>query len=77
MESHKDESWRDVQGGEAAPKSNLATAIIGTPADVRQRIQEFIDAGTTHFDLWFIYPTYESYLKQLRLFATEVLPAFR
>ena len=74
---NKQESWRDVQGGAEAPKSNLATAIIGTPADVRQRISEFIAAGTTHFDLWFIYPTYEAYLKQLRLFATEVLPAFR
>jgi alkanesulfonate monooxygenase SsuD/methylene tetrahydromethanopterin reductase-like flavin-dependent oxidoreductase (luciferase family) len=74
---NRTETWRDGAGGEDAPESTLQTAVIGTPADVRERITQLIDAGSTHFDLWFIYPTFESYVKQLRLFAQEVIPAFR
>jgi alkanesulfonate monooxygenase SsuD/methylene tetrahydromethanopterin reductase-like flavin-dependent oxidoreductase (luciferase family) len=74
---NKDESWRDAPGGEDAPQSALSTAVIGTPELVRERVAQLIDAGSTHFDLWFIYPTYEAFVKQLRLFAKEVIPAFR
>ena len=49
-------------------------AIIGTPDNVRQRIQEYIDAGITHFMLWFLdAPSDEG----MTLFAEHVLPAFR
>jgi alkanesulfonate monooxygenase SsuD/methylene tetrahydromethanopterin reductase-like flavin-dependent oxidoreductase (luciferase family) len=74
---NKDETWRDAPGGAEAPKSAIDTAVIGTPKQVRQRVAELVNSGATHFDLWFIYPTYEAYLKQLRLFAKEVIPAFR
>ena len=40
-------------------------------------VQAFVDAGSTHFDLWFMYSNYDSLLKQMRLFATEVMPAFQ
>jgi alkanesulfonate monooxygenase SsuD/methylene tetrahydromethanopterin reductase-like flavin-dependent oxidoreductase (luciferase family) len=73
----REETWRDAPGGEEAPKSALSTAIVGTPEDVRQRVREYVEAGATHFDLWFIYPDYLSLMKQMRLFANEVLPAFR
>jgi alkanesulfonate monooxygenase SsuD/methylene tetrahydromethanopterin reductase-like flavin-dependent oxidoreductase (luciferase family) len=50
--------------------------VLGTPAQIRDKVKEFIDAGANYFDLWFMYPTYESLMKQMRLFAKEVLPAF-
>jgi len=49
-------------------------AIIGTPKEVRQRIQEYIDAGIVHFLLWFLdTPSDEG----MTLFAERVLPSFR
>jgi alkanesulfonate monooxygenase SsuD/methylene tetrahydromethanopterin reductase-like flavin-dependent oxidoreductase (luciferase family) len=72
----KQDTWRDAAGADEAPKSNLSTAIIGTPEDVRQRVREYIDAGANYFDVWYIYPNYESLMRQMRLFATEVMPAF-
>jgi len=49
-------------------------AIIGTPEEVRQRIQEYIDAGIVHFLLWFLdTPSDEG----MTLFAERVLPSFR
>ena len=71
------DTWRDAEGAEEAPRSSLTTAVIGTPADVKAVVQQFVDAGSTHFDLWFMYSDYESLLKQMRLFATEVMPAFQ
>ena len=48
--------------------------FIGTPASVRRRVQEFADLGVTHFMLWFMdFPDFAG----LRLFAREVMPAFR
>ncbi len=49
-------------------------AIIGTPEEVRQRIQEYIEAGIVHFLLWFLdTPSDEG----MTLFAERVLPSFR
>ena len=73
----REDTWRDAKGAEEAPKSNLDTAAIGTPDQIRERVQEFIDAGTNYFDLWFIYPNYESLMKQMRLFAEKVIPALK
>lgn len=73
----REDTWRDAKGAEEAPKSNVETAVIGTPDMIRRRIQEFIHAGANYFDLWFMYPRYDSFMKQMRLFAKEVLPAFR
>ena len=68
------DNWR---GAEEAPRCSLTTAVIGTPDDVKATVQEFVDAGSTHFGLWFMYSDYPSLLEQIRLFATEAIPAFR
>ncbi len=73
----REDTWRDAKGAEEAPRSNVETAVVGTASEVRDRVQEFIDAGATCFDLWFMYPRYDALLKQMRLFAEKVLPAFR
>jgi alkanesulfonate monooxygenase SsuD/methylene tetrahydromethanopterin reductase-like flavin-dependent oxidoreductase (luciferase family) len=76
MWKHED-TWRNAKGAEEAPASSVETAVVGTPAQIRDKVKEFIDAGANYFDLWFMYPTYESLMRQMRLFAKEVLPAFR
>jgi alkanesulfonate monooxygenase SsuD/methylene tetrahydromethanopterin reductase-like flavin-dependent oxidoreductase (luciferase family) len=73
----RNDTWRDAKGAEEAPKSNVETAVVGTPAMIRERIEESIDAGANYFDLWFMYPRYGALIKQMRLFAKEMLPAFR
>ena len=73
----REDNWRDAKGAEEAPVSSIETAVVGTPAQIRDKVKEFIDTGANYFDLWFMYPTYESLMRQMRLFAKEVLPAFR
>jgi probable F420-dependent oxidoreductase len=73
----REDTWRDARGAEEAPKSNIETAVVGTPSVIREKVKEFIDAGANYFDLWFMYPSYDALLKQMRLFAKEVLPAFK
>ena len=48
--------------------------LLGTPDEVRAQIQEYIDAGITH---WIIAMGPPFDLAALRLFAEEVIPAFR
>jgi hypothetical protein len=39
--------------------------------------QAYADAGVSHFEIKFIYPTLERHSEMLQLFAREILPAFR
>jgi alkanesulfonate monooxygenase SsuD/methylene tetrahydromethanopterin reductase-like flavin-dependent oxidoreductase (luciferase family) len=56
------------------PEALRETTLIGTPSDVRQQLQEYIDAGADHFMLWFLdAPSADG----MRLFAKDVLPQFR
>jgi F420-dependent oxidoreductase-like protein len=48
--------------------------LVGTPEEVISRLQEFVNAGFTYFVLRFPDATE---LKPLRMFAEEVIPAFR
>jgi len=54
-----------------------AASLIGSPARMRERVGEFIEAGVTHFELKFIYQTVDNLLQQMELFAESVFPAFR
>lgn len=59
--------------GEAA-ESWRAKALVGTPEQVCEKIQRYIDAGCTGFVPWC--PDYPS-TETLELFAREVIPNFR
>ncbi|MBI2184840.1 MAG: LLM class flavin-dependent oxidoreductase [Thaumarchaeota archaeon] len=72
----KKEDWRKVEGAEKAPRSNIETAAVGTPSKLLKEVEAFVDAGATYFDLWFMYPRYESLMSQMKLFAKEVMPLF-
>jgi probable F420-dependent oxidoreductase len=51
--------------------------IIGSVDDVCRRVEEFVEAGVTHFELKLLYSTMEELLQQMDLFANEVVPKFR
>jgi alkanesulfonate monooxygenase SsuD/methylene tetrahydromethanopterin reductase-like flavin-dependent oxidoreductase (luciferase family) len=48
-------------------------SLIGSPSEVRDQIAAYSEAGVSHFELKFIYPTIERCLEQMRLFSSEVL----
>src|SRR5262249_40610678 len=52
-------------------------SLIGSPKEIRRTGRECGDAGASHFEIKFIYPTLEPHSEMLQLFAQEVLPAFR
>ena len=68
--------WGLMWQRKEAPVEAVRKASVGTPSKIIKDVEQFIDAGTTHFDLWFMYPRYEELLRQMRLFAKEVLPSF-
>jgi alkanesulfonate monooxygenase SsuD/methylene tetrahydromethanopterin reductase-like flavin-dependent oxidoreductase (luciferase family) len=51
--------------------------IFGSVADVHRRVEEFVAAGVTHFELKFIYPTIGELTRQMELWANEILPRYR
>ena len=52
-------------------------SLIGSPEEIRRRVKAYGDAGVSHFEIKFIYPTLERHSEMLRLFAREILPARR
>lgn len=63
--------WGAVTGESA--DSYRRGHLVGTPAEVVDRIEEYVARGATYFVMWF--PDYPSQ-SGLELFATEVLPHF-
>ena len=56
------------------PESFTNATFVGTPDEVREQVQSYIDAGTDHFLLWFL-DAPDSL--GMDLFARDVIPAFR
>jgi alkanesulfonate monooxygenase SsuD/methylene tetrahydromethanopterin reductase-like flavin-dependent oxidoreductase (luciferase family) len=54
-----------------------AVSLIGSPKEIRNRVKDYSDAGVSHFEIKFIYPSLERHSNMLQLFAREILPAFR
>ena len=52
-------------------------SLIGSPEEIRRTVKAYADAGVSHFEIKFIYPTLQRHSRMLQLFAREVLPAFR
>jgi len=51
--------------------------IFGSVDDVKRRVEEFVEAGVTHFELKLIYPTLDDLVAQMALWAEEILPLYR
>jgi probable F420-dependent oxidoreductase len=54
-----------------------ASSLIGTPEEVKDRIEQYVAAGCTYFELKFIYHDLDHLFTQWRSFAEIVMPAFR
>ena len=52
-------------------------SLIGSPDQIRRTVKTYADAGVSHFEIKFIYPTLERHSQMLELFAREILPDFR
>lgn len=63
---------RDVDNVQFA----LDRHIIGSVDDVRRRVDEFVQAGVTHFELKLLYATMDELRSQLDLWAESVMPAY-
>ena len=50
--------------------------IFGSVDDVRQRVEEFVEAGVTHFELKLIYRDIDELLGQMELWAETILPLY-
>ncbi len=50
-----------------------SVSLIGSPDDVREKVRAYADAGVSHFEIKFIYPTMSRHLEMMRLFSDEVL----
>ena len=61
--------------GEAS-RASVQGASVGMTSKILKAVEEAVDAGATAFDLWFMYPRFEDFRKQLRLFAKEIIPSF-
>lgn len=51
-------------------------SLVGSPDDIIRRIQEYVDAGITYFELLFASSTLDEFLKRMKLFAKEIIPSF-
>jgi alkanesulfonate monooxygenase SsuD/methylene tetrahydromethanopterin reductase-like flavin-dependent oxidoreductase (luciferase family) len=51
--------------------------LIGTPDQIVKRLEAYAAAGVTELVAIFFYPDAAAAERQLRLFAKEVMPAFR
>jgi alkanesulfonate monooxygenase SsuD/methylene tetrahydromethanopterin reductase-like flavin-dependent oxidoreductase (luciferase family) len=54
-----------------------AVSLIGSPEEIRRQVKAYSDAGVSHFEIKYIYPSRERHSEMLQLFAREVLSAFR
>lgn len=59
----------------AKPATPQEPTLIGTPDRIRSRLQDYIAAGATELCVIFYAPDFEATERQMRLFATEVMPA--
>ena len=53
-----------------------AASLVGSPDDVTQRIQEYLDSGCTAFEMKFIYHSTDHLIEQWTRFQEEVAPNF-
>ena len=63
--------------GEAGFQTAVANVSIGTPDQLVALIERYAASGATMMEVVPSFDTYDQLLRQLRLFGTEVLPAFR
>jgi alkanesulfonate monooxygenase SsuD/methylene tetrahydromethanopterin reductase-like flavin-dependent oxidoreductase (luciferase family) len=51
-------------------------SLIGAPEEIRQKIQAYVNAGVSEFEIKFIYPTLDRMQELMSLFSEAVLKSF-
>lgn len=51
-------------------------SLIGSPEEIREKVHAYANAGVSHFEIKFIYPTIERLLETMQLFADEILGVY-
>jgi probable F420-dependent oxidoreductase len=59
----------------ATSGSPMEPTLVGTPEQIRARLQDYVATGATELCVIFYAPDLEATERQLRLFASEVMPA--
>ncbi len=81
MEAEQPEMWQYAgymyAMGEEGTRTNTRMAGVGTIDDIRASIDEYLSAGANHIEVAFIYSNHEALMRQIRLFADTVMPAYR
>jgi probable F420-dependent oxidoreductase len=81
MEAEQPEMWQYAgymyAMGEEGTRTNTRMAGVGTSDDIRASIDEYLSAGANHIEVAFIYSNHEALMRQIRLFADTVMPAYR
>jgi probable F420-dependent oxidoreductase len=57
-------------------RGNEDVTLSGSPSEILKKTEEYVDAGTTMFELKFIYKNMKSLISQMRLFQSEVMQCF-
>jgi probable F420-dependent oxidoreductase len=52
-------------------------SLIGSPEEIRLQVRAYAQAGVSHFETKFIYPTVDRLLEMMQLFAAEVITPAR
>ncbi len=59
------------------PEAIQAAGLIGTAAEVTEKLRRYVDAGVLNYEMKFIYRSIDHYDEQLTLFSQQVIPNFR
>ncbi len=54
----------------------LKVNIVGKPTEIIKRIEEYIQAGTNHFELRFVARTMDGVAESMKIFSREIAPSF-
>ncbi len=60
----------------ATSEAIAEAGLIGSPEQLNEKLEKYVDAGVSHYEMKFIYHTVDHLAEQLELFAKEVMPNF-
>jgi alkanesulfonate monooxygenase SsuD/methylene tetrahydromethanopterin reductase-like flavin-dependent oxidoreductase (luciferase family) len=54
-----------------------AAGLIGSPEEIGEKLSRYVDAGVRCYEMKFIYHDIEDYIRQMKMFAEKIIPAYR
>lgn len=61
----------------ATPEAIAKAGLIGSPTELVEKLERYVAAGVSHYEMKFIYHTVDHLQEQLELFSKEIMQAFR